>query len=225
MLDAPVAAVLKQDLTPGRTTLLDGVNTMLRSIGEAPVENLADQTVAEALNARDTLLEFHKEGQTRGWHWNSDNDCAFAVNQDGELVLPANVVRWIPDPHLWAGRLKQRGTRIWDSHRQTYKLRPPIEVVYADVVWLLDWDSSPEQYNRWTITRAARVFGARTLGNDSLVSFTLKDEQDAYAELVRMETENAAYNVLTPGPLARPLRTFWPSRGLIRHGGGGFPVG
>lgn len=217
--------MLEQNLTPGRTTLLEGLNTMLRAIGEAPVNSVEDQTVTEAIVARDTLLEFHKEGQTRGWNWNTDRDYPFVVNQDGELVLPANVVRWIPNPYQWGDRLKQRGQRVWDSERQTYKLGPEITEVCADVVWLLDWDSSPEQFNRWSIARAARVFGARTLGNDSLVGFTLKDEQDAYAELMRMETENAGYNILTPGPMARPLRTFWPSRGLLRRGIGGFPIG
>lgn len=210
---------LDQSLTPGRTTLLEGVNTMLEAIGEMPVNSLEGQTAMEPLMAMRTLLEIHKEGQTRGWGWNTDDCFPFPVNSQGELDLPANVVRWIPQS-VHDRRLQQRGQRVWDAVKKSYQLAPEIEEVMAQVVWLLSWDESPEQFNRWAITRAARVFGARVLGNDSLVGFTLKDEQDAMAELQRMDTENEGYSMLTE-PIGRQFGSYRPLRGLMRRGIGG----
>jgi hypothetical protein len=214
-----------QSQIPGRTTLLEAVNTVLAAIGEAPVQKLENQTLGEAFVAQQAILEVHKEGQTRGWGWNTDRQYEFLVNEDDELWLPANVVRWVPDRYMWGNRLQQRGQRIWDGELHTFKLGPAIPSVEADVVWLLSWDECPEQFNRWATTRAGRVMGARVLGNDSLVGFTLKDEQDAMAELQRMETENENYNMLTSGQLYRPVPTFSPARGLLRRGIGGIPIG
>ena len=59
-----------QSATPGRTTLLEAVNTLLMNIGEMPVSSLEDQQIQDARMAQLTLLEFHKEAQTRGWSWN-----------------------------------------------------------------------------------------------------------------------------------------------------------
>ncbi len=76
-----------QSLTPGRTSLLEAVNVLLENIGEAPVETLENEQVAEARIAERTLLEFHKEGQSRGWAWNSETRlplCQGHHNQHGD---------------------------------------------------------------------------------------------------------------------------------------------
>ena len=63
--------ISNQAVTPGRTTLLEAVNTLLAVIGEQPVNTLETQQIVEASMAERTLLEFHKEGQVNGWSWNS----------------------------------------------------------------------------------------------------------------------------------------------------------
>ena len=59
-----------QGVTPGRTKLLEAVNTLLENIGEMPVDTLDNQQVQDARVAERTILEFHREGQLRGWSWN-----------------------------------------------------------------------------------------------------------------------------------------------------------
>ena len=56
----------KQSQAPGRTTLLEAVNICLQNIGEQPVNTLETQQINEAAQAETTILEFFKEGQTRG---------------------------------------------------------------------------------------------------------------------------------------------------------------
>lgn len=218
----------QQAATPGRTTLTEGVNILLETIGEMPVSSIENTTASEVWVASRALLEVHKEGQTRGWGWNTDYGFPFPVNSRRELHLPTNVVRWVPDRYEWGRRFQQRGQRVWDREAMNYRLPLEVKEVRADVVWLLPWDDCPEQFNRWAITRGARVFGARVLGNESLVKFSLKDESDAMLELQRMESENEQWNLLTDGP-GMPLRafpTYQPGRSLVeRNVARGWPLG
>lgn len=212
--------IANQAVTPGRTTLLDAVNVCLQNIGEQPVNSLETQQVAEAALAERTLLEFHKEGQTRGWSWNSESGYEFFTDQaSGQMLVPTNLVSWSPDPYQWAGRFQLRGQRVYDLEKHSYQLSG-INSLTADVVWLLPWDDSPEAYNRWTTIRAARVFSDRVLGSDSVFRFTAVDEQQALIELQRVEMEQAAPNSITGGPGIAPFPTFSPALGLLGRRGG-----
>lgn len=214
-----------QSATPGRTTLLEAVNVLLENIGEAPVETLESEQIAEARVAERTLLEFHKEGQSRGWAWNSETDYPFQKDGTGTISVPANVVRWSPDPYTWAGRFQLRGQRVYDRENRSYILPSTITQVQADVVYLLPWDDCPEPFNRWVTVRSARVFSDRVLSSDSLFKYTALDEQAALNELLRMEAENEEYNLLTGGPGTKPYPTYNPGTGLFRGIGGGQLIG
>ena len=216
-----------QSKTPGRTTLLEAVNVCLENIGEAPINSLETQQVAEARIAERTLLEFHKEGQSQGWCWNSEASYLFTKDVTSqEIVVPANVVRWSPDPYTWAGRFQLRGQKVYDRANRTTKLGADITELEADAVFLLSWDDCPEPFNRWVTIRSARVFSDRVLSSDSIFKYTAKDEMDALVELKRMESENTRANVLTGGPGLAPFPTYSPGTGLIRRlMGGGVHVG
>lgn len=216
-----------QSKTPGRTTLLEAVNVCLENIGEAPVDSLETQQVAEARIAERTLLEFHKEGQAQGWCWNTEDNYLFTKDVSSqEIVVPANVVRWSPDPYTWAGRFQLRGQKVYDRTNRTTKLGADITELEANVVFLLSWDDCPEPFNRWVTIRSARVFSDRVLSSDSIFKYTAKDELDALTELKRMEAENVQANVLTGGPGLAPFPTYSPGHGLIRRlMGGGVRVG
>ena len=62
-----------QGKTPGRTTLLEAVNVLLEAIGEMPVDTLDREQQGDARVAERTILEFHKQGQAEGWHWNTEH--------------------------------------------------------------------------------------------------------------------------------------------------------
>jgi hypothetical protein len=215
-----------QGKTPGRTTLLEAVNTLLTNIGEMPVDQLDNQQVQDARVAESTILELHREGQIRGWSWNREEAYPFERDKvSGEVVVPANVVSFTVDPYRWDGRFILRGQRLYDKWERTYKIDQALSPLQADVIWLLDWDDSPEAFNRWTTIRAARVFAARVLGSESIVRYTAIDEQAALTELMRVELDQAKPNSLTGGPSLRPFLTYEAGRGLIRGTFGGRVVG
>jgi len=215
-----------QSATPGRTTLLEAVNTLLMNVGEMPVSSLEDQQIQDARMAQLTLLEFHKEGQTRGWSWNRESDYAFDRDvQTGEVDVSAQVLSWAVDPYRYNGRYQLRGTRVYDRKEQTFKIPDTDAPIKADVIWLLSWDDSPEAYNRYTTIRAARVFASRMLGSDSLVQYTAIDEQAAMTELMRVEMEQSHPNSLTGGPFSGPMPTYSAEQGLRRSMFGGNRIG
>ena len=215
-----------QSVTPGRTTLLDAVNTLLLNIGEMPVSSLEDQQIQDARMAQLVLLEFHKECQTRGWSWNREYQYPFDRDaQTGEIDVSARVLSWTVDPYKYNGRYQLRGTRVYDRKEKTFKIPDSDSPIEADVIWLLSWDDSPEAYNRYTTIKAARVFAARMLGSDSLVQYTAIDEQAAMTELMRVEMEQSQPNSLTGGPFSGPMPTYSAEQGLRRSMYGGYYIG
>lgn len=210
-----------QAKTPGRTTLLEAVNICLQNIGEQPVNSLENQQVVEAAMAERTILEFHKEGQTRGWSWNSEEAYEFVKDAGTkQIVVPSNIVQFSTDEYEWAGRFQLRGQRVYDKETRLYALADDIESIKADVVWLLPWDDCPEAYNRWITIRSARVFSDRVLSSDAIFKYTAMDEQMALVELQRVELEQTQANSLTGGPGLRPFPTFSPGLGLLGRNGG-----
>lgn len=210
-----------QAATPGRTTLVEAVNVMLQTIGEQPVSTLEGQQVSEASMAERTLLELHREGQVRGWSWNTSRARPFSVDTSGQLTVPANIVSWVPDHYQFGGRFQLRGTRVYDTELHTFQIDWGAGPIHADVVELLSWDDCPEAYNRYSTARAARVFAGRVLGSDSDVRRAGLEEEAAHTELMRVEIRASAPNMLTGGPgSAGPFPTFSPLDGLrFRMGG------
>lgn len=207
--------ISNQAVTPGRTTLLEAVNTLLAVIGEQPVNTLETQQIVEASMAERTLLEFHKEGQVNGWSWNSEQAYEFAKDSNNEIVVPTNVVSWATDAYEWAGRFQLRGQRVYDRLNRTYSLGSDVESLKADVVFLLSWDESPEAFNRWVTIRSARVFSGRVLGDSSSFKYTAMDEQAALTALQSVELDQLQANSLTGGPGLRPFPTYSPGLGLL----------
>ena len=147
----------QQSATPGRTTLLDAVNVLLTNIGEMPVDSLENQQIQDARMAERTLLEFAKEGQTRGWSWNTEYKFPFGVDAvTSEINIPTSCIKFLVSPYQTDGRYVLRGTRIYDTEKRTYKIDPNDAPLEADVIWLLSWNDSPEAFNRWVTIRAAR---------------------------------------------------------------------
>jgi hypothetical protein len=207
--------ISNQAVTPGRTTLLEAVNTLLAVIGEQPVNTLETQQIVEASMAERTLLEFHKEGQVNGWSWNSEQAYEFTKDNTNEIVVPTNVVRWAADAYEWAGRFQLRGQRVYDREKRTYSLGSDVTSLKADVVFLLSWDESPEAFNRWVTIRSARVFSGRVLGDSSSFKYTAVDEQAALTALQAVEMDQLQANSLTGGPGMRPFPTYSPGLGLL----------
>lgn len=208
-------SLVAQATAQGRTTLLDAVNICLENVGEQPVDNLDNEQIQDARVAQRTVLEVHKEGQTKGWSWNTEYNYPFARDSaTGEIKVPEEIVGFSVNRYQYNGRFQLRGQKVYDLLKRTFLIDEQVTELAADVIWLLSWDSVPEAFNRWVTIRAARIFSDRTLGSEQLFKYTAKDEGDAQAELQRIEMEQEQSNMLT-GAFAFP--TYQPNTGLMNR--------
>ena len=74
------------------TSKLDAINTMLSAIGEAPVSSLSSGLI-EAEIAESILNTVDREVQSMGWHFNTELNKSFAQDTNGEIILPADILR------------------------------------------------------------------------------------------------------------------------------------
>ena len=60
-----------------RTTKLESINTMLSTIGEAPVNSLTGSLPTDATMAINILDEINREVQAQGWKFNTSYKVTF----------------------------------------------------------------------------------------------------------------------------------------------------
>src|SRR6185312_14961904 len=77
-------------MQPTNTTELQAVNTMLSTIGEAPVDSLCGATSSGASLGDQVLEEVVRETLVQGWYFNIDKNCRLYRDGFGNIFLPAN---------------------------------------------------------------------------------------------------------------------------------------
>jgi len=161
------------------TTKLDAVNIMLSAIGEAPVSSLSSGLI-EAEIAETILDTVDREVQSMGWHFNTELNKSFAQDTNGQILLPADILK--ADATLVANSpdLVQRGLKMYDRKNHTFNIGVNVGL---DVVVQLEFADVPEVAKRYMVLRATRIFQDRVVGSATLHGFHEKDENRALMEL------------------------------------------
>ena len=188
------------------TTKLEAVNSMLSTIGEAPVNSLTSGLV-DAETAETILNEVSRSVQASGWNFNSEPDYTVAANISGEVRLPTEVIRAdLADSETKFRSNKneyvQRGNKMYDKIKHTYNIGAPLTL---DVVVLLNYELCPEVARRYISVKASRIFQERVVGSDTLSAMNRNDEQEALFALREMEGDNGDYNIFDDRSTARVL--------------------
>lgn len=194
------------------TTKLEAVNSMLSTIGEAPVNSLTSGLV-DAETAETILNEVSRSVQAHGWNFNSEPDYTVAADIGGNVVLPTEIIR----ADLANSETKyrsskqeyiQRGNKMYDKVKHSFNIGKALKL---DVVVLLDFEICPEVARRYIAVKAARIFQERVVGSDSLSAMNRNDEQEALFALQEMEGDNGDYNIFddygTASVLSRSIGT------------------
>jgi hypothetical protein len=177
------------------TTELDAINTMLSSIGEAPVNTVEDSGVVDAVMAHQILTSVSREVQSRGWHFNTDKSFPLVPTYpDKELLLPPTVLRVDTVDRDASIDVCVRGTRLYNRRTHSYSFD---RMVYVDMVILLSFNDLPEPARHFITVRSARIFQERLVGSGELSQFSSRDETRALVVLQEMEADTADYNILT----------------------------
>jgi hypothetical protein len=194
------------------TTKLEAVNSMLSTIGEAPVNSLTSGLV-DAETAETILNEVSRSVQAYGWNFNSEPDYTVAADTSGNVVLPTEVIRADLANSVTKYRSNkqeyvQRGSKMYDKIKHSFNIGKALKL---DVVVLLDFEVCPEVARRYVTVKAARIFQERVVGSDSLSAMNRNDEQEALFALREMEGDNGDYNIFddvsTSGVLHRSIGT------------------
>ena len=173
------------------TSKLDAVNTMLSSIGEAPVSSLSSGLI-EAEIAESILNTIDREVQSMGWHFNTELNKSFAQTPAGEILLPADILRADATLKANAPNLVQRGLKMYDRVNHTFIVGANAAL---DVVIQLVFDDLPEVAKRYIVLRATRIFQDRVVGSNTLHDFQEKDEQQALVQLKDFDKAADDHNI------------------------------
>jgi|TARA_B110001469_G_scaffold51486_1_gene49984 hypothetical protein len=179
-------------LTP--TSELEAVNTMLNTIGEAPVNTLVNMTSVDALAALSVLHSVNRGVQVEGWFFNTEYDYPLVPDLDNNLPLPTNLMSVDSSEVSNKHDLVQRGSRAYDRKNHTYTFT---DTVKCNLILLLAFEEIPEAARNYITLRASRILQDRLLGSDSLHGMNREDEYLALTSLRLIESQNADYNILT----------------------------
>lgn len=179
-----------------RTTELEAVNTILSTVGEAPLNTLTGSLPVDGTMARNVLNEINREVQSQGWHFNTHYKATLSRNANNEIPLASNVLRVELDPNKYSKSsydIVQRNNFIYNLAKNTNIFDKDFEDV--TIVYLLDFQDIPEQAKRYITIRSARVFHDRTLGATTLHKYSQEDEARALIVLKQAEASTGDYTI------------------------------
>ena len=179
-----------------RTTELEAVNTILSTIGEAPLNSLSGSLPVDGTVAKNVLSEVAREVQSAGWHFNTHIMVTLSRDTDNKIPLATNIVRVEIKPTKYSKSsydIVQRGGFLYNMAKNTEIFDTDFDE--ATVVYLLPFAEIPEQAKRYITIRSARIFHDRTLGANTLHKFTLEDEGKALSILKQAESHTGDYSI------------------------------
>ena len=179
-----------------RTTELEAINTILSTIGEAPLNTLTGSLPVDGTIAKNVLSEVAREVQSQGWHFNTHTNVTLARDTDNKLPIATNVVRVELDPLKYSkGQydIVQRDSFLYNlaENKDTFD----VNFEKVKIVYLLPFTEIPEQAKRYITIRSARIFHDRTLGANTLHKFSVEDEQKALMILKQAEAQTGDYSI------------------------------
>lgn len=182
--------------TQTRTSELEAVNTILSTIGEAPLNSLTGSLPVDGTIAKNVLSEVAREVQSQGWHFNTHINVTLTRNTDNKIPLATNVVRVEIDPRKYSKgdyNIVQRDTFLYNLAKNEETFDTNFQD--ATAVYLLPFDEIPEQAKRYITIRSARIFHDRTLGANTIHKFSQEDEAKALSILKQAESHTGDYSI------------------------------
>lgn len=195
-----------------KTSELEAVNTILSTIGEAPVSTLTGVLPTEVSVANTILDEVNREVQSRGWHFNVELKYPLTRDSNNKIPLGTNIVRLELEPTKYSKSTfdcVQRGEFLYNRIGRTNIFTKDLE---ATVVILLPFTDIPEQARRFITIRSARIFSDRMIGSSELRGFTAQDEIIALSNLKQAESATADHNIFNNYDTARVIDRNNPTR-------------
>ena len=179
-----------------RTTHLEAINTMLSTIGEAPVNSLTGSLPTDASMAKNILDEVNREVQSGGWKFNTSYKVTLSRDTNNKIPVATDVMHIELNPLLESKASNDpviRGSFLFNLAKETFVFDKNFE--NATVVYLLNFKDKTKQARRNITKRATRIFHDRTLGANALHRFSRQDELVALSILKQAEAAVADHSI------------------------------
>ena len=166
---------------------LPAVNTILASVGQAPVTTL-DQTNPDVAIAYNTLLQVSREVQAEGWTFNKEYHVEFKPDSNNEILIANNVlqIKLSENASNRPFHADRRSGKLYDTQNHTYSWKDFAgSNIYCDIVWLFDWIDLPRPIQDFITARAAVLVSSRVIGDTS--QYQMLQQQEAYTRSLAME--------------------------------------
>ena len=170
-----------------RTTELEAVNTILSTIGEAPLSTLTGSLPVDGTTAKNILNEISREVQSAGWHFNTQYKVDLTRDNNNKVPVGTDVVRvQLNDKYDKSSYdVVQRGTYLFNLAKNSETFDQ--DFTENTLIYLLEFEKLPEQARRYITIRSARVFHDRTLGANTLHKFSSEDEARSLSVMKQAE--------------------------------------
>ena len=197
------------------TSELEGVNKVLRMMGESPVNSLESQ-FGLAKQAHDSLREASRAIQSEGWSFNTDFEKTLnRTPGTNEIDLSSDISRVVVDPYTYPDYdVTQRGLKLYDRKNNTSVFTEDLK---ADVSYILSWTDLPEHARQYIMTRAGRQLQESIIGSAELGQINITAEMEAKAHFLEEETTKSQHNMIRGNPNHTGVfQTYQPSNTVLR---------
>jgi hypothetical protein len=183
------------------TTLLEAVNTILSTVGNAPVSSVDGAGIEDADIALRLVTELTRRVCLGSFDWNTDSDYPLAPDPDGYISLPLGALT--VDPQATTQKLVVRRNPnneklgLWDKSNHTFKFS---EAVPCEVTWGFPFEDLPEIARDFIVLSAGRTFQKRFVGSQVLDRYSAEDVASSWASLQRTELKSRDYNLFRDNP-------------------------
>lgn len=185
------------------TTQLQAVNSMLTSIGQAPITGL-DTANPEIATATLILDNVREEVLGEGWNFNSEKGYTLLADANGELIIPPGILNMSvnQEDSRYRFRAIQRNGKLYDNLSHSFNWGANTSVS-LDIVWDVEFEDIPAVFQNYIVQRSCRVFAGRTLGSDKLVAFNAQDEALLRSACLAYECTTGRFNAISQGDKGR----------------------
>lgn len=188
------------------SSTLDAINTLLNSIGEAPVTS-ADSQHPDVIAAKVILIKTSREIQSFGW-WFNREFFTLVPNTSKELTLPGKTLS--VDPSNRYLDYVQRGNRLYDLKNNSYKFNDSIRV---EILIELDYDQLPFHAQNYIQYTAAGEMQNNFEGDTGKLQFLAQKAEFARQTLLKEELRNSDNNAMDRPTVINALYRVRPYRG------------
>jgi hypothetical protein len=115
-------------------------------------------------------------------------------NEDEEILLPADTLKVDVCKHYLDGsRYVQRGNKLYNKTRNTYKIGKKLEV---NIIMELEFDELPEPVKRYAVMQASNKFIAQVKDDKNKFAYSQQEVFEAKQTIEEYEAECGNYNIL-----------------------------